>query len=240
MKVIIRHEAELAALLQHQPAFTGIAGLNIASSDFRHWTCEGRDIQIMHVAIIGKSGYGKSSLVNALIGHDVMKTSAIEACTREAQNAMFRIRDGQYLAFADVPGIGESAQCDEKYLSMYQDLVRKSDVVVHMLRADCRDYAIDEAAFARLFPDRASRRKVILAVNGCDKIEPLSRQTVRGPSDRQWANVQEKIRELGPRFAGVKHIIPCCANPAWRLEHLSEAITVMLEEAARVTLAVAA
>ena len=36
MKVIIRHEAELAALLQHQPAFTGIAGLNIASSDFRH------------------------------------------------------------------------------------------------------------------------------------------------------------------------------------------------------------
>ena len=91
-----------------------------------------------------------------------MKTSAIEACTREAQNAMFRIRDGQYLAFDDVPGIGESAQCDEKYLSMYQDLVRKSDVVVHMLRADCRDYAIDEAAFARLFPDRASRRKVIL------------------------------------------------------------------------------
>lgn len=231
MQILIRHEAEFATLVRHQPAFRGLAGRHFAPSDFRRWAYEGRDIQVMHVAIIGKSGYGKSALVNALVGHDVMQTGAVAACTSEAQNAMFRICDGYYLSFADVPGIGESAQHDEAYLLLYEHLIRKSDVVVHVLRADCRDYAIDEAAFARLFPDQASRRKVILVVNGCDKIEPLSRQTLRGPSSPQWAKVQEKIRQLCPRFAGVNQIIPCCANPAWKIESVSEAIAAMLNEA---------
>ncbi|QCE33367.1 GTPase RsgA [Acetobacteraceae bacterium] len=37
------------------------------------------------VAILGKTGVGKSTLINALFGYKITKTSAISACTREVE-----------------------------------------------------------------------------------------------------------------------------------------------------------
>lgn len=43
-----------------------------------------RTTEDYQILFIGKSGYGKSSTINALTGHNAMQTSDIEACTKDA------------------------------------------------------------------------------------------------------------------------------------------------------------
>lgn len=240
MDIIIRHKSSLRALAHAQAVFLPLTTAAIAPIYYRRWklkehNSENREIQIIHVTFIGKSGYGKSSLINAVIGKDVMKTSAVEACTKEAQNASFCIYDDYFLSFAEVPGVGESDARDAEYMVMYKTLVGCSDVIVHILRADCRDYAIDQKAFELLFPDYSARSKVIIALNACDKIEPLNRQQHTGPSAEQLVQVQQKQNTLRTLFPRVHEIIPCCASPAWNLEHLSRSIASLLLSAPGIT-----
>lgn len=194
-----------------------------------------KDIQIVHATFIGKSGYGKSSLINAIIGNDVMGTSAVEACTKQPQSACFSIHRNILLSLADTPGVGECTTNDAEYLKMYGALVGASDATIYVLRADSRDYTIDLEIFEKLFPKYAARSRVIIALNACDKIEPLNRQQRAGPSAEQLVQVRQKQNTLRTLFPGVHEIIPCCASPAWNLEHLTRSIASLLLSAPGIT-----
>lgn len=237
MQIKLRETADMATLISRQPALQRLAGLHARQARHRIWrfvdgTQNNAEVQIVHIAFIGKSGYGKSSLINTLIGKPVMATDAVEACTRVAQNASFHNGENAYLAFADVPGIGESADRDTAYLHMYETLVTSADAVVYVLRADNRDYTIDLDAFTRLFPRPIDRRKVIIAVNGCDRIEPRPKTSnLATPSVQQLPAIEAKLQHLAGVFPHVRSIIPCCAEPAWNLPPLIDAICDTLHNA---------
>lgn len=149
MQVHIRHEAPLAELSRRFPAFAPLHTAQIAHLAHRRWQrAEGtRHSHDLQVVFLGKSGYGKSSLVNALCGLPAMATSDVAACTRVIQSVEYAIHPEHYLSLADLPGLGESQQRDREYLRLYREIIRKADVVVYALRADCRDYSIDLRAF---------------------------------------------------------------------------------------------
>ena len=69
-----------------------------------------RKTEDYQVLFMGKSGYGKSSTINALIGQNAMITSDVEACTKAAFTVDYALNEQktQSLSFCDLPGIAES------------------------------------------------------------------------------------------------------------------------------------
>lgn len=238
LSVKVRHEAAISELIRRFPSFAPLQHARIEPQDHRRWSrndgaSHSHDVQVV---FLGKSGYGKSSIVNAMVGRTLMETSNVAACTRVVQSVEYELRTGNYLSFADLPGLGESQVRDDEYLEIYRNILRKSDVAVYLVRADNRDFSIDQRAFERLFQQNGQRENVIIVINGCDKIEPIHRQAGREPTLPQKENISRKTSDLRNVFPGIEHIVPCSAETGWNLEMLAQTIMRVLARSNGVTL----
>ena len=176
------------------------------------------------VAFFGKSGYGKSSTVNSFFGKSILKTSDVEACTRRCDTLDFELSPGCYLSLADFPGIGENEYRDKEYLKMYAEFLSASMIVVYVLRADQRDWAIDEFAYKTVFSNVAEKKKVIFALNCCDKIEPVSRSKFTTPNMDQQRNIDAKVNLVRKIFAPENLVVPYSADAGWNMNKLADEI----------------
>ncbi len=236
--VKVRHEAPVENLIRRFPSFVPLQHARIEAQDHRRWSRNGGASYShdMQVVFLGKSGYGKSSIVNAMVGRRLMETSDVAACTRVVQSVEYELRPGNYISFADLPGLGESQVRDDEYQEIYRKILRKSDVAAYLVRADNRDFSIDQRAFDRLFQQSSQREKLIIVINGCDKIEPIHRPVGREPSPLQQENIERKISDLRTVFPGVAHFVPCSAETGWNLEMLAQTIMRVLARSNGVTL----
>ncbi|WP_169304716.1 GTPase family protein [Chloroherpeton thalassium] len=182
------------------------------------------------VAFFGKTGYGKSTTVNSFFGNSILKTSDIAACTRECQSLDFELSPNCYLSLADFPGIGESEYRDHEYLEMYSNFLSTSTVIVYVIRADTRDYSIDESAYKKVFSTHAHSKKAILALNYCDKVEPISRQYLAHPNSEQLKNIDKKIDVVNKIFSPINAIIPYSAETSWNMNTLAKAIVDIVSD----------
>ena len=111
-----------------------------------------RDIErnaSLEVAVMGQTGVGKSSLINALFNTQ-LKTDPIRPCTKEIDRVVIKGKSGHELSFYDLPGIGESDRADTQYLTMYKQMLADSDIVLWAIHADNRSVAFDLDALHRL------------------------------------------------------------------------------------------
>lgn len=188
------------------------------------------EVSVLPVMFIGKTGYGKSSLLNEIIGKSVFPTNDFRSCTTEIDAAFFQLTSGKpfYLSFSDFPGVGESESADKKYMQWYKDMVKCSPCVVYVLRADQRDYAIDLMAFNTLFSTEEEKEKVIIALNYADKIEPLSRSLIL--SDEQLEALDAKVDTVSDVFGIDSYkIFPCSASTGFGLSDLVNEIVDALD-----------
>lgn len=183
------------------------------------------DIQVI---FLGKTGYGKSSTINSIIGKEsVFETDDVKSCTKDLYSAEFKLNETEpfYFSLGDLPGIGESLKVDEKYVQWYKDFVARAHCIVYLLRADLRDYVIDEKLFLELFNTKSMRSKVILALNYADKIEPVNRREIFTPSDEQKRNLQEKVKNVANLFGiGQDSVIYYSAKESYNISTLVESI----------------
>ena len=83
---------------------------------------------------IGKTGYGKSTTLNKLVGSNVFETSDVSVCTKDLYNSMYRISPHipSFFVISDLPGIGESNYADNHYYDWYKE----------MLELDCQHFFV--------------------------------------------------------------------------------------------------
>jgi len=101
------------------------------------------------VSIIGQTGVGKSSLLNALFNLN-LKTDAVKPCTKEIEEIPITNPQGHTLLFYDLPGIGESTEADEQYLQSYRTHLLESDVVLWAIHGDNRSVTFDLESLHKL------------------------------------------------------------------------------------------
>lgn len=205
--VHINYEAEIDELINKYPCFRFLKEVKIPNDEKyqwitndKHWNYVDKTTYELQVMFIGKTGYGKSTTLNKLVGHTVFETSDVNVCTKDLYNSMYRIDANipSFFVLSDLPGIGESNYADNHYYDWYREMLKYSQVVVYLLRADQRDFAVDEMLFNNMFKNYAEKSKVIIALNYADKIEPINRKI--GLSTEQLNSIKRKIDEVSHIF----------------------------------------
>jgi len=232
------HRGNVDELSSRYQSFSKLKHARIRQTNYLKW----RDIHDgsisyhIQVAFFGKTGYGKSTTVNAFFGNSIMKTSDVAACTRECQSLDFELSPDCYLSMADFPGVGENEYRNKEYLEMYSSFLSLSTVVVYVIRADTRDYSVDESAYKKVFSTHTQRKKVIFALNCCDKIEPVSRNYLPEPTVEQLRNINSKVDSVHRVFNPVNEIVPYSAETNWNMNLLAEKIVQVISNSKQIEL----
>ncbi len=219
------HQGNLDELSNRYIAFSKLKYARIEAPQFKWY--DTRDGSISHHALalfVGKTGYGKSSTVNAFLGQSFMATDAVNACTTVCQSLDFEVSPYCYFTLGDLPGLGESEYQNTAYLKMYRDFLNSASVVIFTLRADMRDYVVDEFAYNALFTNESGKSKIIFALNFCDKIEPIDRSCGITPNSKQLENISTKQDSIQQLFKPTNNIIPYSAATGWNMNRLAQEI----------------
>jgi len=94
------------------------------------------------VAVIGKSGVGKTTTINNLFNAK-LKTSPTTVGTTQAQIKEFTLATGGTLTVIDLPGYGRSEAEDREYDKIYRQIIPSCDLVFLVIQADTRDMTDD-------------------------------------------------------------------------------------------------
>jgi uncharacterized protein len=113
------------------------------------------------VSIVGQTGVGKSSLINALFGVN-LKTDPVKPCTKEIEEIPIKINNKSNLFFYDLPGIGESDIADAEYLKKYREHLQSSDVILWAIHADNRSVVFDLKSLEKIIEGYTQEEKAVL------------------------------------------------------------------------------
>jgi predicted GTPase len=228
LTVEIVHNAHINELLSVSNEFSFIKDTAIVEDEGIRWNMNGETAFCVQVMFIGKTGYGKSTTLNRICGHKYFETNDIESCTKKLFSCEYKISKTKqyYFSLCDLPGIGESIRADKEYINWYGDMLKKSACVVYILRADQRDFAVDEEIINKIITnsDRITA-KLVICLNYADKIEPVSRILPFVPNTLQLKNIERKKDTISKIFNIENERIICySASEGYNLNNLKEAV----------------
>ena len=179
------------------------------------------DLQGDKVVVIGRTGAGKSSLINMLHGKQVLSVDPVASTTRWIEGV--RVKVGQREAvLVDTPGYGETFTAKQyadglvKWLASHADEVA---LVVLVIQSDAKAHAEDKRILGRVVQTN-SEIPVVLVLTQVDKLFPV-REPMEGTewtrrkrsASRKNKHVAEKIQEICEQFGfDQKDIAPASAG----------------------------
>ena len=156
------------------------------------------------VCVIGQTGVGKSSLLNALFKSD-FAVNHVKPQTKSPEKVVFDAPTGKKIAFFDMPGIGESAEADAKYIELYAEIIRKSDIALWAFHCDSRSVAFDRAGLDRVLDvgcasiadKKEFLSRIIVILTKADQICPKPWTFAVQKSERQMFGIRISDRAVG-------------------------------------------
>jgi small GTP-binding protein len=123
----------------------------------------------IHIAVFGRVGVGKSSLLNALLGEDRFFVSPLHGATQRTQTATWRQNSHGHVVLYDTPGINEID--GEQRERLAHDVAARSDLVMFMVDGDVTD-----TEFAALRLLASENRPLLLVLNKADRYTASERE----------------------------------------------------------------
>jgi small GTP-binding protein len=169
--------------------------------------------------VIGRTGAGKSSLINMLTGQSALEVGAISSTTRWVEGAPVAIGSGKII-LVDTPGYGEAFTAANYRLRLSNWIKEKRSsvkLIVLVLQADTKAHAEDYEIVQQL--NRIIAVPVLIVLNQVDKImptrEPLERTDWESESVRDTQKtrlIAEKIEEVSRQFQiDFRYVMPSIA-----------------------------
>lgn len=126
------------------------------------------EFKVGKVALVGRPNVGKSTLLNALLGHKVAIVSDKPQTTRSQIVAFFEDERGQ-IFFLDTPGYYEARKAATHYNHLIQMSINEADLIVYVVDKTRNWGEEDERVWNMV---SGSGKDVILAINKIDKKRP--------------------------------------------------------------------
>ena len=155
------------------------------------------------IFLIGRTGVGKSSLINALCGAYVAPVGDTRSCTESAQ--MYQCKDGErvLMEILDTRGIAESESLDSD-ISAEDMLINQvnefsPDVAILMLNCTHRDDVDSDVLFlkklAKNYEDINNMRlPIVTVINKCDEMAPSRLKKPTEYSKNKLNNINEVVK----------------------------------------------
>lgn len=122
------------------------------------------------IGIMGKSGAGKSSLINAILDNQLCEVGHVGGCTRYFQEETVTI-EGKEIIFMDLPGVGESIKRHQEYEKLYAEQLSELDLIVWVIKVDDRANSVDEELYQSLVA-RYKKSRILFVLSQSDKAAP--------------------------------------------------------------------
>jgi len=160
----------------------------------------------IHVAVFGRVGVGKSTLLNALLAKHAFTTSPLHGETRvEAREAWDLLQDGK-VVLIDTPGIDELAGGEREELA--RKISKRADVILMVCEGDLT--RLEHEALLELVK---MGRSIVLVLNKSDRY-----------NDEELHLLMERLRERTAEWLSPSSVVSVSAEP--------RAITVIRQDQA--------
>jgi GTPase len=160
------------------------------------------DRQVVHIAVFGMVGRGKSSLLNALLGQEIFAAGPIHGVTQAVQTAQWSVKreaiegsdsdlwrvalpglGNSQIELIDTPGIDEVD--GETREALARQLAKQADLILFVIAGD-----MTQVEYQALSELRQASKPILLVLNKVDQYPEADRQAI-------YAKIRDdRVREL--------------------------------------------